>query len=190
MLYTCDALVVLLGVGIGAAAIIGASSTTTNNGVSGQSGFGLGRGLGLSVVEAFSPTYSGMCSNNFVSSCRPGSLSSAALFAQDASSSSAADSAGDTMDDGAGGISEAGHLTKKSGISAKTSEYRPLQRQWWEVRSPLIMLYGYARVLSMPCVMLVYQVIMVHSCVMSSIFDVLRRQWHLQSLPCQTSYGK
>lgn len=154
MLFKSDALLVLLGVGIGSAAIIGTSSTTSTacNGVSGL-------GLGLSVVEAFSPSYSGMhvCSNRFAtSSCRSDSWSSTALYAEDASStSSAADSAGDaTDDDGQGGgisVEAGGQLTKKSDqvstsvagdSSAKTAlEYRPLQRQWWEVRSPLICMH-------------------------------------------------
>lgn len=166
MLFKSDALLVLLGVGIGSAAIIGTSSTTSTacNGVSGL-------GLGLSVVEAFSPLYSGVhvCSNRFAASyCRSGSWSSAALYAEDASStSSAADSAGDaTDDDGQGGgisVEAGGQLTKKSDQSstpaagdnsAKTAlEYRPLQRQWWEVCSSFIFAY-YARVLSMFNVML------------------------------------
>ena len=136
-----DALLVLLGVGIGSTALIGTSSTsTTTNGVSDPSGLG----LGVSVVEAFSPSYKGICGHTMNVNCRSVSLSSA-LYAEDASSSSA-DAANDATDDGEGGgisMEAGGQLTKKSdqppssadSNSAQMSEYRPLQRQWWEVRS-------------------------------------------------------
>jgi hypothetical protein len=122
------ALVVVLGVGIGLISIAGTNSNYEN-------------GLGFGVVEAFSPSYTAPYSN--ICADLRCSASSSTLYAEESSSPSAEPGADATDANTAGGISETGgQLTKGDqppsvGVGTNTaasSEYRPLQRQWWEVR--------------------------------------------------------
>ena len=133
------ALLVLLGVSI---------SVSTNSNIDNG---GSRLGLGLSVVEAFSPSYSASRGNRLANSHRPAS-SLSILYAEADSPSSPSSSADAGADAGAGISMEAGgQLTKsdqqqQQSSPSAASEYRPLQRQWWEVRSVIV-----ARVLVIPC---------------------------------------
>ena len=133
------ALLVLLGASI---------SVSTNSNIDNG---GSRLGLGLSVVEAFSPSYSASRGNRLANSHRPAS-SLSILYAEADSPSSPSSSADAGADAGAGISMEAGgQLTKsdqqqQQSSPSAASEYRPLQRQWWEVRSVIV-----ARVLVIPC---------------------------------------
>ena len=140
------ALLVLLGVSFS----VGFGTNSNND--NGGSRLGLGLGLGV-VVEAFAPSHSVSRGNRFAkNSCRYPSSSPTLNAEADSSSSSFASEGADADADAGptgGGISmeAGGQLTKSeqqeppsasssdsAGSSAGASEYRPLQRQWWEVR--------------------------------------------------------
>ena len=142
------ALLVLLGVSFSVG-----FGTNSSNDKHGGSRLGLGLGLGV-VVEAFAPSHSVSRGNRFANPCRyPPSPPTLNAEADSSSSSFASESADADADADAGptggGISTeaGGQLTKSdqqeppsasssdsAGSSAGASEYRPLQRQWWEVR--------------------------------------------------------